>query len=281
MRTFEDGFPGKPIKVEGGIKARSVRGAIGDTWWSRKFLGSLEAVADKGRLQRGRSYARAGQVVSLSIEPGVINAAVQGSRTEPYAVSIAFAPVPPDVWDRIVQHLATVARYAAHLLAGDVPHELVELFAAEGSPLFPVRPTDLELECTCPDWGWPCKHVAAACYLLAEAFDDDPFALLWWRGRSRSDLLARVRSLRDGPSTSAPAPLVEVAPVVGTAAALSPVKPVLDPSQWFTAPVTLPDEPPAGASDVVVVRQLPAPPGFLGGEELAGELADLYRRLTE
>jgi uncharacterized Zn finger protein len=279
MRAFTDGFPGKPIKVEGGIKARSVRGAIGDTWWSRKFLGSLEALADSGRLQRGRTYARAGQVVSLSIAPGVVTAAVQGSRTKPYAVSIAFAPVPPDVWDRIVQHLAAAARYAAHLLAGNVPHELVELFADEGSPLFPVRPTDLQLECSCPDWGWPCKHVAAACYLLAEAFDDDPFALLWWRGRSRADVLSQVRSLRDGPSSAVPA-AAPVTPVVGTAAALSPVAPVLDPSQWFTSPVTLPDEPPPGASDVVVARQLPSPPTFLGGEEFAAELAELYRRLA-
>jgi uncharacterized Zn finger protein len=279
MRAFTDGFPGKPIKVEGGIKARSVRGAIGDTWWSRKFLGSLEALADSGRLQRGRTYARAGQVVSLSIAPGVVAAAVQGSRTKPYAVSIAYAPVPPDVWDRIVRHLAAAARYAAHLLAGNVPHELVELFADEGSPLFPVRPTDLQLECSCPDWGWPCKHVAAACYLLAEAFDDDPFALLWWRGRSRADVLSQVRSLRDGPS-SAVSTAAPVTPVVGTAAALSPVAPVLDPSQWFTSPVTLPDEPPVGASDVVVARQLPSPPAFLGGEEFAAELAEFYRRLA-
>src|SRR5204862_384999 len=35
-----------------------------------------------------------------------------------------------------------------------------------------------------------CKHIAATFYLLAERFDDDPFELLLWRGRSRADLLA-------------------------------------------------------------------------------------------
>ena len=280
MKRFEDGFPGKPIKVEGGIKARSARGRIGDTWWSRKFLGALESLADPGRLQRGRSYARAGQVRSLSIESGSVSASVQGSRTEPYGVCIGFAAVPAAVWDRIVHHLASQAKYAAHLLAGDVPHELVELFEAEGSPLFPVRPTDLLLECSCPDWGWPCKHVAATCYLLAEAFDDDPFALLKWRGLDRDDLMGRVRELRDGPM---PAPLPaapDTGPMVGTAAALTPSAPPLDPSQWFTSPTPLPDTPPAGRSDVVVVRQLPPPPAHLGGEDLGAELADLYRRLT-
>jgi uncharacterized Zn finger protein len=280
MRRFEDGFPGKPIKVEGGIKARSARGRIGDTWWSKKFLGSLEALADPGRLQRGRSYARAGQVRSLTIEPGLVSAAVQGSRKEPYAVSLAFAAVPSATWDRIVHNLASQARYAAHLLAGDVPHDLVSLFEAEGSPLFPVRPTDLQLECTCPDWGWPCKHVAATCYLLAEAFDEDPFALLKWRGLDRTALLDRVRELRDGSSAAAPPAVVDAGPVVGTAAALAPSSVGFDASQWFVSPVPLPDQPPVGRSDVVVVRQLPPPPAHLGGEDLARELADLYRRLA-
>lgn len=282
MRRFEDGFPGKPIKVEGGIKARSARGRIGDTWWSQRFLGSLEALADKGRLQRGRTYARAGQVRSLAIEPGVVTASVQGSRPDPYAVSLAFAPVPVAVWDRIVHHLASRARYAAHLLAGDVPHELIELFAAEGSPLFPVRPTDLQLECSCPDWGWPCKHVAAACYLLAEAFDDDPFTLLKWRGLDRDSLMGRVRELRDGPTGPTAPVAADTGPVVGTAAALAPSSAgAADATQWFVSPVPLPDTPPGGGSDVVVLRQLPPPPGHLGGDDLAADLGAIYRRLTD
>ena len=46
----------------------------------------------------------------------------------------------------------------------------------------------------------PCKHLAATFYLLAEAFDDDPFLILRWRGREREALLGRLRELRaDGP----------------------------------------------------------------------------------
>ena len=32
-----------PIAVEGGIKARSKRGAIGEQWWSRRFIAVLES----------------------------------------------------------------------------------------------------------------------------------------------------------------------------------------------------------------------------------------------
>ena len=35
--------------------------------------------------------------------------------------------------------------------------------------------------------------MSAALYLLAEAFDDDPFLVLAWRGRAREDLLDDLR----------------------------------------------------------------------------------------
>jgi uncharacterized Zn finger protein len=280
MRRFDDGFPGKRIKVEGGIKARSVRGRIGDTWWSQQFLASLHAVADSGRLQRGRTYARAGQVRSMAIERGIVRASVQGSRPRPYSVSIEFAPVPEKAWNRIVQQLASHAKYSAYLLAGEVPHELVDLFTAAKSTFFPQKPGDLDFECSCPDWGDPCKHVAATCYLLAEAFEEDPFALLKWRGMDRADLMGRVRELRDGPAAAQKEDTGDTGPTIGTAAALTPSPSAPDVSQWYVSPIPLPDTLPVGRPDVVVVRQLPPPPAHLGGEELAADLADLYRRLT-
>ncbi|HEY4724423.1 MAG TPA: hypothetical protein VIJ13_00375, partial [Actinomycetota bacterium] len=57
--------PSRPRPVEGGLKARSRRGAIGETWWSRRFIDLLESFRLGGRLDRGRRYARAGQVLDL------------------------------------------------------------------------------------------------------------------------------------------------------------------------------------------------------------------------
>ena len=45
-----------------------------------------------------------------------------------------------------------------------------------GLPLFPGAARELSLDCSCPDGAVPCKHFAAMFYLLAEAFDEDPFA---------------------------------------------------------------------------------------------------------
>src|ERR1700723_2544835 len=78
--------PSKPIPVEGGLQARSQRGRIGDTWWSQRFIAVLESVGVGGRLQRGKQYARTGQVLEMEIRPGKITARVQGSRKLPYDV---------------------------------------------------------------------------------------------------------------------------------------------------------------------------------------------------
>ncbi|MGC5018297.1 SWIM zinc finger family protein [Micromonospora sp. DT47] len=189
---------GRPRRVDGGLKARSTRGAIGISWWSRRFLEVLESFALGTRLTRGRSYARAGQVIRLDVTPGRVEATVQGSRPKPYEVGIALAPFPPALWDRVERDLAAQALFSARLLAGDLPPELEEVFAAAGAPLFPSGVGELTQRCSCPDFAVPCKHLAATFYLLAEAFDADPFQLLHWRGRSRAELLDRLRALRAG-----------------------------------------------------------------------------------
>ncbi|MEV4723903.1 hypothetical protein [Micromonospora humida] len=187
---------GPPRRVDGGLKARSTRGAIGVSWWSRRFLEVLESFALGTRLTRGRAYARRGQVLRLDVSPGRVEASVQGSRPRPYPVTIALPPFPDALWGRVERELAGQAFFSARLLAGDLPAELEELFAAAGAPLFPRSVGELTQRCGCPDVAVPCKHLAATFYLLAEAFDADPFQLLHWRGRSRDALLGRLRVLR-------------------------------------------------------------------------------------
>ncbi len=195
-RWWERDDPGGPRPVVGGLAARTRKGPIGATWWSRRFLGSLESVMVGGRMARGRSYARKGQIVDLRIGPGVVAAVVQGSREEPYAVSLRMPVVNGEDWDRILAALAGRAAYSARMLAGDLPHEVEEVFESEGCSLLPAPHARLVTECTCPDWENPCKHIAAVCYLLAEEFDRDAFSLLAWRGREKEDVLAELRARR-------------------------------------------------------------------------------------
>src|SRR6201995_2895146 len=90
---WEEWPPARPIRVDGGIRARSKRGAIGEQWWSRRFISVLESYGMSGRLARGRSYARAGQVLDFELSQGKVTARVQGSRVRPYQVRIGVLPL--------------------------------------------------------------------------------------------------------------------------------------------------------------------------------------------
>jgi uncharacterized Zn finger protein len=188
-RFFEGG---KPIQVDGGIAVRARRGKIGEQWWSRRFVDILEQICDGGRLARGRSYARKGQVMDFGLTPGQVSGRVQGSRTQPYRVTITISAYDDTEWAQIEEALASQALYRAALLAGEMPHEIVDVFDGLDRPLFPSR---LDMKCSCPDWSVPCKHASAVLYVLAEAFDDDPFLVLAWRGRARDELLSALRGM--------------------------------------------------------------------------------------
>jgi uncharacterized Zn finger protein len=185
----------KPIPVEDGIKARTKRGQLGERWWARRWIEVLESFGWDNRLQRGRTYARKGQVMNIDVRPGRVNARVQGSRRTPYAVRIEIAPLSDEQWERAIDAMAEQAIFAAQLLAGEMPPEIEQAFRAAGVSLFPAS-HDVGMHCSCPDWAVPCKHIAAVYYLLGEEFDRDPFLLFTLRGCTREHLMTALRARR-------------------------------------------------------------------------------------
>jgi uncharacterized Zn finger protein len=142
--------------------------------------------------------------MEFALGTGKVTARVQGSRPQPYTVSVTVLPLTTAQWREVESRLASQALFRARLLAGEMPAEIEQIFADCGTPLFPRSAADLDMRCSCPDWGVPCKHLAAVCYVLAEAFDDDPFAMLAWRGKGRDDLLAALRGKIAGGAGSPP-----------------------------------------------------------------------------
>ena len=181
-----------PIETTNGIKAKSKRGAFSSSWWGKRWIQALESFQDSARLGRGRTYARKGQVLSIDITRGVITAKVQGSRLTPYKVRIEMDILSETSWQLVIDALSKKAIYTARLLAGELPPDIEEIFAEVRIQLLPSHHSHLQTDCSCPDWSNPCKHVAAALYLLAEEFDRDPFLLFKVRGMDKQTFLRNL-----------------------------------------------------------------------------------------
>ncbi|HET6233084.1 MAG TPA: SWIM zinc finger family protein [Longimicrobiaceae bacterium] len=269
-----------------GIRARSQRGEIGESWWSKRFLDALAQVADTSRLGRGRSYARSGQVMRLKVAPGVVTANVQGSRVTPYAVRITLVPFTDAEWARAEAELAAQALNLAALLAGEMPRDVEEAFAAAGLHLFPTSAKELASSCSCPDWADPCKHTAAVYYILAEAFDADPFLVLAWRGRPREQLLENLRALRAAAiaAEDAAAPPPEAEPDADAAADPLPASEEAPRTGgfWTAGPELFGFRyaPAAPAVPDAVIRQLGPLPEAAGGSAISEALSTAYHIFT-
>lgn len=177
-----------------GIKIK----AAGTTWWGARWIEALERLGARyaGRLARGKTYARAGRTHDFEVKAGEVTARVTGSAAKPYVVRIALAKLDAAKWERAIAAMAAEARFAAELLAGEMPRAIDEAFRAADASLFPTGESDLETSCSCPDQANPCKHIAATHYVLGEALDRDPFLLFELRGRTREEVLGALRELR-------------------------------------------------------------------------------------
>jgi uncharacterized Zn finger protein len=184
----------KPRETDQGIKAKSQRGEFVKNWWATRWIKALERLLDAGRLRRGRTYARKGQVLSIEESKNGIKARVQGSRATPYKVSLEIKPLSDEQWQQVLAVLADQALFTAQLLAGEMPQEIEAVFAQAGVSLFPGSREELVTACSCPDYANPCKHVAAVHYILGEQFDEDPFMLFRLRGRTAEQIMETIRA---------------------------------------------------------------------------------------
>lgn len=258
-----------------GIKVKR----IGATWWGVRWIEALERLSSNysNRLARGRTYARAGRVHDLEVEPGRVTARVTGSRATPYKVTLRIGLLGAAAWEKAIGEMARQALFAAELLAGQMPKEIDNAFRAAGRSLFPATEQDLQTDCSCPDWANPCKHVAATHYVLGEAFDKDPFLLFELRGRGKDEVLAALRELRPGADGATDA--------AGVAAGGSGGIPTVslagrDPAEFerrrgSALNLHFRIEPPA--SPAALLRQLGAPPSWSLDETPAEVLAPLYQ----
>jgi len=165
-------------------------------WWSQRWLDLLDSYRFKKRLERGRNYARQGNILSIKFEGSQVLARVQGTDPDPYKVSLSLEKFDDEQWGYVVETMSQKAIYAAKLLAGEMPQNIEEVFTTNGLSLFPFTLSEVKSHCSCPDKANPCKHVAAVYYQLGDRFSEDPFVLFQLRGRTKDEVITSLREFR-------------------------------------------------------------------------------------
>jgi uncharacterized Zn finger protein len=162
---------------------------IAESWWGKAWNKNLKEYADfSNRISRGSSYVRSGSVVDLVIENGEIQALVSGSSNKPYQVNIAIKALDDQKWELIKKECKNKFSSLSDLSNGKMPKELEVLLRNPDYGLFPT-PNDIHFNCSCPDYAYMCKHVAATLLGVGNRLDDDPLMFFKLRQIDSNDLI--------------------------------------------------------------------------------------------
>jgi len=186
MREMEKlkkkGHPVSPVAIVGRTIAK--------TFWGKAWCDNLERYSDfANRLPRGRTYVRNGSVVDLQVTPGEVTARVSGS--ELYTISVKVVQAPKERWEALCTDCAGAIDSLVELLQGRFSKGVMERICREGTGLFP-SPKEIKFSCSCPDWAYMCKHVAAVLYGIGARLDQQPELLFKLRKVDEKDLIAKA-----------------------------------------------------------------------------------------
>lgn len=185
-KLAKDGHKVSPVVVAG----RN----IATTFWGQAWCENLESYSDyANRLPRGRTYVCNGSVVDLQIEPGVVKAIVSGS--EIYNIKINIDPLPAQTWKAIKRECAGQIASLIELLQGKLSRGVMEIITRRNGGLFPT-PKEIKLSCSCPDYAYMCKHVAAALYGVGSRLDEQPELLFVLRKVDHLELIEQAGNVK-------------------------------------------------------------------------------------
>ncbi len=174
----------EPIIIEGRTLAKS--------WWGKAWNRNLESYADySNRIDRGKSYVRNNAVLDLKISKGRVVAKVLGSRAKPYDIEIQIDTLSSTKWREIQELCNHRIDTLEQLIEGKFPKELEILFADKKYAMFP-SPEEIHFYCSCPDYAYMCKHVAAALYGIGTRLDQNPLLFFELRDIDGQELIRKT-----------------------------------------------------------------------------------------
>lgn len=198
------GSPDETATTHPRLPARRAGGT--GTWWSKAVLRAVEEAAfGEKELRAGRALARAGAVGAITVTEGGAVAAVTDGH-DAFTVEVTVPVLDDADAAAFTELVAAESGRIAALLAGQLPHALVEAVEEAGVELLPYG-GELGSACTCDAWLDPCPHALAVLTQLAWLIQADPFVLTHLRGLARERVLRDLHRLRQ--PSGAPGPGAE------------------------------------------------------------------------
>ena len=146
--------------------------------------------------------SRSGAIGGITVDAGTVVAACY-DRADVWSVTATVPPLDQISRRAMVEVVAGETGHLAAMLAGELPHRLVEHAEEAGVELLPYG-GELGSSCPCGAWVDPCVHALAVMLQVAWLVDGDPGVLLRLRGLPADELQAAVAA------ESAPAAAAEV-----------------------------------------------------------------------
>lgn len=188
-----------PRKVRGGVKLKFKAGEVPQSWVTQRILRVAERAADGEAYREGLEYAHEGQTKRVTIEGTLCEGVIQGRADKPYKTELKLETFEQREQEQVIGTMAEQVRYAAKLLAGELPSNIEDVFAPLGLRLLPTEESDIKPTCTCSDWSedkpW-CKHAVCLTAIAAERVGDDPMLVFGLRGMPVDDLVEGLRQRR-------------------------------------------------------------------------------------
>jgi uncharacterized Zn finger protein len=183
-----------PIVIEGRT--------IASSFWGKAWCDNLERYSDfSNRLPRGRTYVRNGSVVDLQISAGKVTALVSGSQL--YDIQVRIATVPKARWTAVRKDCGGAIDSLVELLQGRFSKGVMARICERDKGLFP-SPKEIDFECSCPDYAFMCKHIAAVLYGIGARLDTNPELLFALRGVDHLELIAQAGKYVEAANAEAP-----------------------------------------------------------------------------
>ncbi|MBR2307457.1 MAG: hypothetical protein IKA48_09725 [Fibrobacter sp.] len=151
-----------------------------NTWWSRKWLGTLLESADEQAVKQGLKFVERGQVTSIDIIDNRVISVVKGPNGGVHNNYIVFPKFKDEKADVFMNLLMQQPAEMLALKNGAMNPPLELLLAKSGLTLFDSI-ADVKMGCDCRD-PVPCKYIVATFVKIAEQADSSPNLLFKLHG---------------------------------------------------------------------------------------------------